>query len=209
MLFAAGARASHLALVAAGRAGAHAAAVVADEPRTKVAHHGAGRANARRREADRRRLPTPPGQAIVGAGRLERKLAGRRSHARPHGVLRARAAYRRHRGRARRAFRPAGAQPCMLLLFLLLVWRTLAVAHATREPFGRLAAIGVAALLGHAGRHQPRHARGPAADHGTDVAAGELWRLEPAGQRAGAGPGAQHRPAPGYEVTNEPFRFAD
>ena len=35
----------------------------------------------------------------------------------------------------------------LLLLFWLLVWRGLAVAAATREPFGRLAAIGIATLI--------------------------------------------------------------
>ncbi len=36
----------------------------------------------------------------------------------------------------------------MLSMFLLLVWRVLAVAEATREPYGRLVAVGAAALLG-------------------------------------------------------------
>jgi cell division protein FtsW (lipid II flippase) len=35
----------------------------------------------------------------------------------------------------------------VLLLFVLLVWRALSVADGTREPFGRLVAIGIAALL--------------------------------------------------------------
>ena len=35
----------------------------------------------------------------------------------------------------------------LLALFLLLVWRGLAVAASTREPFGRLVAIGITALL--------------------------------------------------------------
>ena len=36
----------------------------------------------------------------------------------------------------------------LLGLFLALVWRCLVVAQSTREPFGRLIAIGIAALLG-------------------------------------------------------------
>ena len=35
----------------------------------------------------------------------------------------------------------------LLVLFWLLTWRGLVVAQATREPFGRLVAIGVSALL--------------------------------------------------------------
>jgi cell division protein FtsW (lipid II flippase) len=35
----------------------------------------------------------------------------------------------------------------LLTLFALLVWRGLAIADATREPFGRLLAIGVATLI--------------------------------------------------------------
>ena len=66
MLFAAGARRRHLALLVAGRAGGVAALVVADEPRAEVAHHGAWPSRRGRRAADRRRLSLAPGQADPG-----------------------------------------------------------------------------------------------------------------------------------------------
>jgi cell division protein FtsW (lipid II flippase) len=97
----------------------------------------------------------------------------------------------------------------MLGLFLALVARILAVAQATREPFGRLVAIGVAALLTtqvlintamHVGLLPITGLALPLVSYGGSsllanaLALGLVLNI---GLR------------PGYEVTNEPFRFAD
>jgi cell division protein FtsW (lipid II flippase) len=97
----------------------------------------------------------------------------------------------------------------LLLLFLLLVWRILVVAHDTREPYGRLAAIGVAALLATqvtinlgmlvgllpiTGLTLPLVSYGGSSLLANALALGLVLNV---GLR------------PGYEVTNEPFRFAE
>lgn len=97
----------------------------------------------------------------------------------------------------------------LLLLFLMLVWRILVVAHATREPYGRLAAIGVAALLATqvtinlgmlvgllpiTGLTLPLVSYGGSSLLANSLALGLVLNV---GLR------------PGYEVTNEPFRFAE
>jgi rod shape determining protein RodA len=98
---------------------------------------------------------------------------------------------------------------CFLLaLFLALVWRCLSVAQATREPFGRLVAIGIAALLGTqvlintamlvgllpiTGLALPLVSYGGSSLLANALALGLVLNI---GLR------------PGYEVTNEPFRFA-
>jgi cell division protein FtsW (lipid II flippase) len=97
----------------------------------------------------------------------------------------------------------------LLLLFLLLVWRILVVAHATREPYGRLAAIGVAALLATqvtinlgmlvgllpiTGLTLPLVSYGGSSLLANSLALGLVLNI---GLR------------PGYEVANEPFRFAE
>lgn len=98
---------------------------------------------------------------------------------------------------------------CALLgLFLLLVWRCLAVAQATREPFGRLVAIGIAALVATqvlinmamlvgllpiTGLALPLVSYGGSSLLANALALGLVLNI---GLR------------PGYEVTNEPFRFA-
>jgi cell division protein FtsW (lipid II flippase) len=97
----------------------------------------------------------------------------------------------------------------LLLLFLLLVWRILVVAHATREPYGRLVAIGVAALLATqvtinlgmlvgllpiTGLTLPLVSYGGSSLLANSLALGLVLNI---GLR------------PGYEVTNEPFRFAE
>jgi cell division protein FtsW (lipid II flippase) len=97
----------------------------------------------------------------------------------------------------------------LLTLFLLLVWRCLAVAQATREPFGRLVAIGIAALLATqvvintgmlvgllpiTGLALPLVSYGGSSLLANSLALGLVLNV---GLR------------PGYEVTNEPFRFAD
>jgi cell division protein FtsW (lipid II flippase) len=96
----------------------------------------------------------------------------------------------------------------LLVLFWLLTWRGLAVAQATREPFGRLVAIGIAALLATqvlintgmlvgllpiAGLALPLVSYGGSSLLANCLALGLLLNI---GLR------------PGYEVTNEPFRFA-
>ena len=97
----------------------------------------------------------------------------------------------------------------LLTGFFLLVWRVLAVANATREPFGRLVAIGIAALLGTqviinmamlvgllpiTGLALPLVSYGGSSLLANSLALGLVLNI---GLR------------PGYEVTNEPFRFHD
>jgi cell division protein FtsW (lipid II flippase) len=97
----------------------------------------------------------------------------------------------------------------MLVLFLILVWRTFAVGQATREPFGRLTAIGIGALLATqvlintgmlvgllpiTGLALPLVSYGGSSLLANSLALGLVLNI---GLR------------PGYEVTNEPFRFAD
>ncbi len=96
----------------------------------------------------------------------------------------------------------------LLALFGLLAWRGLVVAEATREPFGRLAAIGIAALVGTqvvinagmlvgllpiTGLALPLVSYGGSSLLANSLALGLVLNI---GLR------------PGYEVTNEPFRFA-
>lgn len=96
----------------------------------------------------------------------------------------------------------------LVFLFLLLAWRGLAIAQATREPFGRLVAIGIVALfatqvlinlgmlvglLPITGLALPLVSYGGSSLLANSLALGLLLNI---GLR------------PGYEVTNEPFRFA-
>jgi len=95
----------------------------------------------------------------------------------------------------------------VLGLFALLVWRALAIAQQTREPFGRLLATGIATLfaiqvlihtgmsvglLPITGLSLPLVSHGGSGLLGYAVALGLLLNV---GLR------------PGYEVTNEPFRY--
>ncbi len=97
----------------------------------------------------------------------------------------------------------------MLGLFALLAWRTLAIAAQTREPFGRLVAVGIAALIGTqvlvntamlvgllpiTGLALPLLSYGGSSLLANALALGLVLNI---GLR------------PGYEVTNEPFRFTD
>lgn len=96
----------------------------------------------------------------------------------------------------------------LLGLFLALVWRCFAVAQATREPLGRLLAIGIGALLATqvvintamlvgllpiTGLALPFVSYGGSSLLANSLALGLVLNV---GLR------------PGYEVTNEPFRFA-
>jgi len=96
----------------------------------------------------------------------------------------------------------------VLGLFALLVWRGLAVALATREPFGRLVAVGLVALLAVqvfintamtvgllpiTGLSLPLVSYGGSGLLAQGLLLGLLLNI---GLR------------PGYEVTNEPFRYA-
>jgi rod shape determining protein RodA len=96
----------------------------------------------------------------------------------------------------------------LLSLFGLLMARGLAIAQATREPFGRLVAIGIASLLAAqvlintgmlvgllpiTGLALPLVSYGGSSLLANSLALGLLLNI---GLR------------PGYEVTNEPFRFA-
>jgi cell division protein FtsW (lipid II flippase) len=97
----------------------------------------------------------------------------------------------------------------MLALFLWLIQRALAIAQATREPYGRLVAIGIAALLATqvtinlgmlvgllpiTGLALPLVSYGGSSLLANALALGLLVNV---GLR------------PGYELTNEPFRFVD
>jgi cell division protein FtsW (lipid II flippase) len=96
----------------------------------------------------------------------------------------------------------------LLTLFWLLVWRALAVAQSTREPFGRLVAVGTGSLIAtqaviNMGMHVgllpitgltlPLVSYGGSSLLANSLALGLLLNI---GLR------------PGYELTNEPFRFA-
>jgi cell division protein FtsW (lipid II flippase) len=96
----------------------------------------------------------------------------------------------------------------LLGLFVLLVWRAVAIAQETREPFGRLLAAGIAALfavemsihtavnvglLPITGISLPLISHGGSGLFAHAIAIGLLLNV---GMR------------PGYEVTNEPFRYA-
>lgn len=96
----------------------------------------------------------------------------------------------------------------MLLVFLALCWRGLAVAQATREPYGRLVATGIVALVGVqvlintgmlvgllpiTGLALPLVSYGGSSLLANCIALGLLLNI---GLR------------PGYEMTNEPFRLA-
>lgn len=94
-----------------------------------------------------------------------------------------------------------------LALFALLVWRGLAIAAETREPFGRLLAAGIAALLAvevlintgmNVGLLPITGLSLPLVSHGGSgllTHAAALGLLLNVGLR------------PGYELTNEPFRY--
>jgi rod shape determining protein RodA len=97
----------------------------------------------------------------------------------------------------------------VLALFFMLSWRGLVVAQATREPFGRLVAIGIAALVATqvlintgmlvgllpiTGVALPLVSYGGSSLLANSLALGLVLNI---GLR------------PGYEVTNEPFRFAE
>jgi cell division protein FtsW (lipid II flippase) len=96
----------------------------------------------------------------------------------------------------------------LLSLFFLLAWRTLAIAQHTREPFGRLVAIGVTTLIAtqvfinmamHVGLLPITGLALPLVSYGGSsllanaIAVGLVLNI---GLR------------PGYEMANEPFRFA-
>lgn len=95
----------------------------------------------------------------------------------------------------------------VLLLYALLVWRILGVAAATREPFGRLVATGMGAILGVqvlintgmtvgllpiTGLTLPLLSYGGSALVSTGIALGLVMSIAM---------------RPGYEVAPEPFRF--
>ena len=97
----------------------------------------------------------------------------------------------------------------MLGLFAALAWRTQVIAEQTREPFGRLVASGIAALIGTqvlintamlvgllpiTGLALPLLSYGGSSLLANALALGLVLNI---GLR------------PGYEVTNEPFRLAD
>ena len=95
----------------------------------------------------------------------------------------------------------------ILGLFALLVWRGLAIAAATREPFGRLVAVGLAALIGVQ----------VLINTGMTVGLLPITGLSlPLVSYGGSGLLAQGLLLgllvnvglrPGYELTNEPFRY--
>ncbi len=72
---------------------------------------------------------------------------------------------------------------------------------ATREPFGRLLAVGLTFLIAVAGVDQHRDERGPAADHRHFSALGELRRLGPVVGRVALGLLLNIGLRPGFEVS--------
>ena len=95
----------------------------------------------------------------------------------------------------------------ILILFAVLVWRGLAIAAETREPFGRLLAVGVTALLAvevlintgmTVGLLPVKGFSLPFISHG---GSGLLTHAVAIGLLLNVGL------RPGYEVTNEPFRY--
>lgn len=96
----------------------------------------------------------------------------------------------------------------VLLLYALLIWRGMAVASETREPFGRLVAAGVAGLIGcqvlintlmTVGLAPVTGLSLPFVSHGGSCMLAHALAL---------GLLANIAMRPGYEVTREPFRFA-
>jgi cell division protein FtsW (lipid II flippase) len=97
----------------------------------------------------------------------------------------------------------------VLMLYLFLFWRGLAVAASTREPFGRLVAVGVTALLAGqmvvnagmtvglmpvTGVTLPLMSYGGSSLLFTTLALGLVMNVAM---------------RPGYEIAHEPFRFGD
>ena len=83
----------------------------------------------------------------------------------------------------------------VLALYGLLAWRGLAIAAATREPFGRLVAVGVTAMVLLQASDQHGHERRAAAGDRAAAAASELWRLGVFGPCRRLGAAFERRPA--------------
>ena len=95
-----------------------------------------------------------------------------------------------------------------LLLYGIVVWRCLAVARSTQEPYGRLVVVGIAALIGIqvlinagmmvgllpiTGLSLPLVSYGGSGMLAVTMAVGVVINVEM---------------RPGYEVAGEPFRFS-
>ena len=193
----------------AGRSGAGAGALVANEPRAAFANHGPGRADPSGPEAERRRLSSASGQTVGVAGRMARQPVGR---ATPPTTAAPISFPKRTPIRSPACWSSGSGLwglALLLTLFVALVWRGLVVAQETREPFGRLVAIGIATLLAVqmlintgmmfgllpiTGLALPLVSYGGSSLLANALAIGLLLNV---GLR------------PGYEVTNEPFRFVE
>jgi cell division protein FtsW (lipid II flippase) len=97
----------------------------------------------------------------------------------------------------------------VLSLFLVLIWRLLAVAQATREPFGRLTAIGIAALLGTQVLINMGMLVGALPITGLALPLVSYGGSSLLANCLGLGLALNIGLRPGYEVANEPFRFAE
>lgn len=95
----------------------------------------------------------------------------------------------------------------VLGLFVLLVWRGLAIAAATREPFGRLVAAGVATLLGVQVLINTAMTVGLLPITGLSLPMVSYGGSGLLAHAIGLGLLLNVGLRPGYEVANEPFRY--
>ena len=95
----------------------------------------------------------------------------------------------------------------VLLLYGLLVWRTAAVAMETREPFGRLLAVGVAALVAVQVVVNTGVTVGLLPVTGLPLPLVSYGGLGLLAHCLALGLVLNVAARPGYEMTNEPFRY--
>ncbi len=80
----------------------------------------------------------------------------------------------------------------LLAVYILLVWRMLAIAERSGDPFGRLLTVGVTVMIG-ASDYQHGNACRAVANHGRPAATGQLRRFGVARQRHRPGPRGERR----------------
>ena len=96
----------------------------------------------------------------------------------------------------------------VLLLFALLVWRGMVVAEATREPFGRLAAVGLTALFGVQALVNTAMTVGLLPITGMSLPLVSYGGSGLLAHAIALGLIVNIALRPGYEVAGEPFRYA-
>ncbi len=94
-----------------------------------------------------------------------------------------------------------------LLLYLILFWRGLAVAAATREPYGRLVAVGVVALFAVQALINASMAIGLLPITGMSLPLVSYGGSGLVAHAIALGLLVNIALRPGFEVTDEPFRF--